>query len=168
MLVILASITYNLKDQQFIKDRFGGSLDRQFSLRTAERQYELGNAKRSQILILMINKIEIKWIGDGPYSYFDIRTGKFKKTKHFTQIIWTYFDLGLIGLVVLFAYIFSLIKYLDIDKGWPKLLFTGVILVYAFYTTILSDIAIMLSLMIIFNKKIDESSNNSISRLEEK
>jgi hypothetical protein len=163
VILVLSSIGYGLKDNEIVEKRFGGSLKRQFAIETAQRQFDLGNAKRVQILILMINRIDTKWIGDGPYSYFDIRKGEFKKTKHFTQIIWTYFDLGLIGLFAIFCYVLSIIKYLDIDRGLPRWSFVAVIMVYSFYTTIFSDIAIILSLMIIFNKKANEPYYNSIS-----
>lgn len=159
MMAVLASVAFNMSDSEFVEKRFGGSLEGQFSIKTAQRQFDLGYAKRSQILIMMVKKIETKWIGDGPYSYFDIRTGEFKQTQHFTQIIWTYFDLGLIGLFIIFGYIFSIIKYLDIKRGWPKFIFVSVIFIYAFYTTIFSDIAIMLSLMTVFNKKENYSNN---------
>ncbi|WP_296315247.1 hypothetical protein [Winogradskyella sp. UBA3174] len=156
-----------IKDAEFIKKRFGGSIERQFSIAVAQKQYDLKNAKRSQILIVVINNLERKWIGDGPYSYFDIFTGKFNYTKHFTQIIWSYFDLGLLGIFIVLGYLRAIIKYLDIKKGIPKLIFFGFLLTYTFYTTIYSDIAIIFSMFIIFNKKNSNELNNySFSRLE--
>lgn len=151
--IFVALFTYSLRDQEFISERIGGSFERQYSLGAAEKQYELGTAKRGQILIMVLNKMDIKWIGDGPYSYFNILTGKFKKTIHFSQLLWTYFDLGVIGLIVVMGLLISILKYLDIDKGIPFYTFLLIFTVYAFYTTIFSDIAIMFSLIMMFNKK---------------
>lgn len=166
-LIALLFAINEIKDAEFMKKRFGGTLDRQFSVEVAQKQYNLKTAKRSQILLLIFSRIEPKWIGEGPYSYFDIRTGKFNYTKHFTQIIWSYFDLGIFGVLVVLGYLIAIIKYLDIKKGIPKLIFFGFLLTYTFYTTIYSDIAIIFSLFIIFNKKNPNELNNySFSRLE--
>jgi hypothetical protein len=143
---------YSLKNKDFIQNRLGGTLEQQFSLKNAERFYELKTAKRFQIVMVLYSKIKTKWIGEGPYSYFDIRTGKFRQTRHFTQLIWTYYDLGLLGLIIVLGYILSLTTYLDVDKGLPYLFFFGVFLVYSFYTTIFSDITIIFGVFTIFNK----------------
>jgi len=153
LFVIILFGGYSLKDQQFIQNKLGGTLEKQFSIESAEKYYELGTAKRFQIILVASKKIETKWIGDGPYSYFDILTGKFKQTRHFTQLIWTYYDLGLLGLLVVLGYIISLMSYLDIEKGIPFMFALGIFLVYSLYTTILSDIAIIFGIMSIFNRK---------------
>jgi hypothetical protein len=160
---------YSLRDEEFVKTRLGGAFESQYSLKSAEKQFELTTAKRGQILIVVFNTLETKWIGEGPYSYFNILTGQFTKTKHFTQLIWTYFDLGIIGLIVVMGLIISIIKYLDIDKGIPFYSFLLIFTVYAFYTTVFSDIAIMFSIFMTFNKKnLNEFNNYTISRLEKK
>lgn len=143
---------YSVRNKDFIQNRLGGKLEQQFSIKNAEKFYKLKTAKRFQIVMVAYSKIKTKWIGDGPYSYFNIRTGKFKQTRHFTQLIWTYFDLGIFGIILVLAYILSLTSYLDIDKGLPYLLFLGVFLVYSFYTTIFSDITIIFGVFTIFNK----------------
>ncbi|GGW38953.1 hypothetical protein GCM10007383_24660 [Arenibacter certesii] len=152
LVLAIVSAGYSVRNKDFIQKRLGGSLEQQFSLKNAERFYELGTAKRFHIVMVAYSKIKTKWIGDGPYSYFDIRTGKFKQTMHFTQLIWTYYDLGIFGLIVVFGYILSLIRYLDIDRGLPYMLFLGIFMIYAFYTTIFSDIAIIFGVFTIFNK----------------
>lgn len=144
---------YNLREEQFIQDKLGGKLEKQFSIDNARKFYELGTAKRFQIILVAATQLKTKWIGDGPYSYFDIRTGKFKQTRHFTQLIWTYYDLGLLGLLIVLGYIISMLRYLDIEKGIPFMFALGIFLVYSLYTTILSDIAIMFGIMSIFNRK---------------
>lgn len=154
--VLVASILitgYNLREKQFIQDKLGGTLERQLSMESAEKFYELGTAKRFQIILVAAKKIETKYLGDGPYSYFDIRTGKFAQTRHFTQLIWTYYDLGLLGLIIVLSYMVFLMRYLGIERGIPYAFALGLFLVYAIYTTILSDIAIMFALFTIFNRK---------------
>ena len=161
LVIFLISIGYSLKEEKFVQRKLGGTFEKQFSLQSAEKFYEDTTAKRFQILIVAAKVLKTKWIGDGPYSYFDVRTGKFKQTKHFTQLIWTYFDLGIIGLVVVFFYMFYLISYLDIDKGIPFLIFTAIFLLYALYTTILSDIAILFAIFTVFNKRIKQAKISS-------
>ncbi|WP_271768265.1 hypothetical protein [Aquimarina algiphila] len=156
--IVFLSITllfsgYLLKDKEFIQKRLGGTLERQISIEAAEKFYELGTAKRFQIIIVAVKKLETKWIGDGPYSYFNILTGEFKKTQHFTQLIWTYFDLGILGLIVVLCLMRYFIRYLDVDKGLPTLFFFGVFFVYSFYVPIFSDIAIIFSMFFIFSRK---------------
>lgn len=150
--LVIVSAGYSVRNKDFIQKRLGGSLEQQFSLKNAEKFYELGTAKRFHIVMVAYNNIKTKWIGDGPYSYFDIRTGKFEQTRHFTQLIWTYYDLGILGLFIVFTYMLVFISYLDIDKGLPLLFFLGIFLVYSYYTTIFSDIAIIFSVFTIFNK----------------
>ncbi|WP_394974398.1 hypothetical protein [uncultured Croceitalea sp.] len=149
--IILAG--YSLREKQFIQNKLGGTLERQFSLESAEKFYELGTAKRFQIILVAAKKIKTKYLGDGPYSYFDIRTGKFTQTRHFTQLIWTYYDLGLLGLLIVLFYIVFLTRYLNIEPGIPYIFALGLFLIYAVYTTILSDIAIMFTLVTLFNRK---------------
>lgn len=148
----ISYIGYSVKDEKIIQDRLGGSLEKQTSLATAEKYYDLGTAKRFQIIIVAYKKIPTKWIGDGPYSYFDIRTGKFKQTMHFTQLIWSYYDLGLVGLFLVILYMIQLLKFLNIPRGIPLLFFGGIFFFYSLYTTVLSDIAIFFALFAMFNK----------------
>lgn len=154
--IIVASLSltiYNLRKQEFVEKILGGQFERQYSIEVSELRYESKTAKRGQILIVILNKLPVKVIGDGPYSYFNLLTGKFTNTKHFTQIIWTYFDLGLIGTVIFFGLLISLISYLNIPRGILFHVFLSVFVVYSFYTTIFSDIAILFSLLMTFNKK---------------
>lgn len=152
LVVTMATLGYNLKEKQFIQNKLGGKLEKQLSVENAKKYYELGTAKRFQIILIAATQVETKWIGDGPYSYFDIRTGVFKQTRHFTQLIWSYYDLGLFGLFVVFAYIVCILGALDIEKGIPFVFALGVFMVYALYTTILSDIAIMFGVVSLFNR----------------
>lgn len=110
--------------------------------------FEKGYAKRPQVVVTYATKKELKWIGDGPYNYFNIFTGKFKKTNHFSQLIWSYNDLGIIGLVVTIITAFFLIKSLSLEYESFVLIY-GVFILYLFMTTVYFDIAMMLSLFLI-------------------
>ncbi len=140
---------YSLKDKPFIQKRLGGPLQEQLSMDRAERYYELGTAKRFQIVMVAAGRLETKWIGDGPYSYFDIRSGRFTKAPHFSQLLWTYFDLGLIGLLVVITYLWVITGSLHLKGGVITYFVFGVLMIYSFYTTLLSDIAMLYSIFFI-------------------
>jgi hypothetical protein len=136
---------YNLRNTSIIQSKLGGSLSEQLSVEKALKVYELRTAKRFQIVVVAFKKLKTKWMGDGPYSYFDIRSGMFKNAPHFSQLIWTYFDLGVLGLLVFLYFLWELIKQLSFGKGIIRIsLFLGFLLI-SFYTTVLSDFGILLS-----------------------
>lgn len=168
--IILIGITaYNFRNLSLITSKVGGTFERHYTVEKSIRFFNEGTAKREQIVIAAVNSLEIKYIGDGAYSYFDIRTGKFKNTVHFSQIIWTYFDLGLIGLIVVFFYTISLLK--KTVTTTDKYLFFSILFLfgaYMFYTTPFSEIGLLLSLFLFFNfNQRNELNNNTFSRLEE-
>ncbi|WP_147415816.1 hypothetical protein [Ulvibacterium marinum] len=109
-------------------------------------------AKRPQIVVVYAAKKDLKVMGNGPYDYFDIFTGKFKQTKHFSQLIWTYNDLGLLGLLIVIFLAFTLIKSLNLKKE-SALLLSLVFLMYLFMTNAYSDLAMMLSFLLIRNSR---------------
>jgi len=127
-------------------------IDTQYNVTKSWENFEKGIAKRPQVIITYARKIPLKWIGDGPYSYFDILKGKFAKTKHFSQMIWTYADLGLIGLFLFLLLLWSLVRSLEIS-GYLSAIVFGVILIYSLMTTIFSDLAIMISLISLLQKR---------------
>ena len=104
ILVLSAIFIYNIRNIDLITSRLGGTFEKHFTIEKSYRFFKEGTAKREQIVISAINSIDTKVIGDGPYSYFNIRTGEFNNTIHFSQLLWTYFDLGLLGLFTLFIY----------------------------------------------------------------
>lgn len=116
------------------------------------RNYERGIAKRPQVVISYATKIPIKVIGDGPYSYFNIIKGQFENTKHFSQLIWTYADLGLIGLILTLLMLYALTLSLGLSIQLRYIVFSF-IMVYAFMTTIFSDLAIMITFMSLLQNK---------------
>lgn len=107
--------------------------------------YKSGIAKRPQVVITYATKLPLRIVGKGPYSYFNILKREFTATKHFSQLIWAYADLGIVGLILLIFLLYLLVNSFNLDKGVKIILF-GVILVYAFMTTIFSDLAIMITL----------------------
>lgn len=154
---------YGLREKEMITNKIGGKFDNQYTLKVSERQYELGKAKRGQIIIVAANKRSHSFFGSGPYSYFDIMSGKFSKNKHFSQLIWTYFDLGLLGLLIAVFYFLSIISFLDIPRGFFYAFFLSILLGYSIYTTFFSDIAILFTLLMTFNKKKNEFNSSAIS-----
>lgn len=114
---------------------------------------ERGYAKRPQIVISYIQD-SLKIIGEGPYDYFNLLTGEFKKSMNFSQLIWTYNDLGITGVMVVMLLLFVIISYLGLDRE-SKIVLTFIMLFYLFMTNVYYDIAMMLSLFIIVNRKIN-------------
>lgn len=154
-IVLISIIVFNLSlkihaiNAQYIyfKDRYTP----QQSLIAFERGY----AKRPQVVVAYATRKELKWIGDGPYNYFNILTAKFKKTNHFSQLIWSYNDLGIIGLIAIIISAFFLIKSLSL-KYESFVLIYGIFILYLFMTTVYFDIAMMLSLFLIKSKNKQE------------
>ena len=124
----------------------------EYNVEKSARNFERGIAKRPQVLITYASKIPIKIVGDGPYSYFNILKGEFALTQHFSQIIWTYADLGLIGLVVFISLLFTLVKSLILPSYMFVIIFI-IMITYSLMTTIFSDIAIMITLCSLFHIK---------------
>ena len=120
-------------------------MENEYNPKKSYRNFERGIAKRPQVVISYATKIPAKIIGDGPYSYFDIIKGEFKLTKHFSQLIWSYADLGIIGVLLVVIILYNLIKSLYL----PRYIFIPIfliIIIYSFMTTIFSDLAIMITL----------------------
>lgn len=144
------ALLYNIRNIDVITSKVGGTFERHFTVEKSYRFFLEGTAKREQIVIAAINSIDTKFIGDGPYSYFDIRTGKFKNTIHFSQLLWTYFDLGLLGLITIFFYIYHIVRVLNISNKWFFLYIFSIITIYSFYTTPFSEIGIVFSVFLFF------------------
>jgi hypothetical protein len=168
-LVILSLIAYNVRNIEFITSRLGGTIEQHYTIEKSKYFYEEKTAKRLQIIIVAVNLLDTKYIGDGPYSYFDIRTGKFNNTFHFSQVLWSYFDLGLIGLIIVLGFMYSLVKSVLFDKKYLIIFIYPISLVYMMYTTVFTEIGILLGLFLIFSiKSNNEFNNNPIPRLEKK
>ncbi|WP_019037499.1 hypothetical protein [Psychroflexus tropicus] len=162
-------LVYNIRNIGFITSKLGGTIENNYTVEKAKYFYDEAKAKRLQIIIVAINELETKYIGSGPYSYFDILTGKFKNTIHFSQFIWCYFDLGLFGLLTLLFYIYHLIRSTLKKNQYLFIFIFPITIIYMMYTTPFSEIGILISLFLIFSIKYpNEFNNNTIPRLEKK
>lgn len=121
------------------------ALDYQRSLRF----YEKGSATRQQTLIVLINE-ELKWIGEGPYTYFDILTGSFYQAPNFSQWLWLYFDIGLIGLF-LFSLFFKRFTYLSQTKAKFHYILLGLLLVYSMFTIVTNSLSFMFTYFLFYH-----------------
>lgn len=112
-------------------------------LNDAEYFYEAGGASRQQIIFMLL-KQGITLFGNGPYSYFNILTGSFEGTENFSQWIWNYFDLGLIGVILFVTYTF-IIQYKFGRNNNYSLLITFFLLFFGFFTNYTSDFSMLLT-----------------------
>lgn len=167
--LLFALIVYNIRNIEYVTSKLGGTIENNYTVEKSSIFYEEGTAKRIQIIIVALTELDIKYLGDGPYSYFDILTGKFTRTIHFSQIIWSYFDLGILGLFSIFMYIFNLIRSTLKTNKYLFIFVFPITLVYMMFTTPFSEIGILISLFLIFSlKQTNEFNNSTISRLEKK
>ncbi|WP_159022158.1 hypothetical protein [Formosa sp. L2A11] len=127
-------------------------IKKEYNVKKSYINYERGIAKRPQVIITYASKIPLKIFGDGPYSYFNILKGKFSKTKHFSQILWMYADLGIIGLVIFIMLLYAIVKNLELSNHINVFVF-GITLVFSLMTTIFSDLCIMITLMCILQNR---------------
>lgn len=109
---------------------------------------ERGHAKRPQVIIDQLYNYPFKFIGNGPYDYFDLSKSAFKNTIHFSQLIWTYNDLGIIGIILVFLITYFIVKKLELNRESFFITFV-VLTLYLFMTTFYNDVAIMLTLFLL-------------------
>ena len=120
-------------------------------------------ARRPNIVIYYMYFRPLTLIGEGPYDYFNFKEGKFKKTHHFSQLIWTYNDLGMVGLIIVILFMFLLVKSLALSR-WRMWLVFIVLMIYAFMTIALFDFALIMALLLIVNQKLpNELDTDSVS-----
>lgn len=105
-------------------------------------------AKRPHILIDFVVNKPVEWIGHGPYDYFNIVTSKFKNTKHFSQMIWAYNDLGLLGFLLIILLLYQILISLRLAKKEFRILFI-MSLFFLFMTNMYSDLAMMFSFILL-------------------
>lgn len=127
-------------------------IEAEYNVKKSYQNYERGIAKRPQVLITYASKIPLKIIGDGPYSYFNILTGRFTKTEHFSQIIWVYADLGIIGIFIFIFLLYAIVTSLELS-GYISIFIFAIVIVYSLMTTIFSDLAIMITLISLLQKR---------------
>jgi hypothetical protein len=96
--------------------------------------YEM--SRFQEIVLIAISKKKI--IGDGAFSYYNVRTGEFKLGSNYSQLLWFYHDLGIIGL--LFFFLLIAVLTLRLTKNPNYFLFFS-FLIYSFFTTTLMDVS---------------------------
>lgn len=113
--------------------------------KTATSLVQNKTAGRLQTISYFIfNKI-VLIIGMGPYSYYDPLNSFFNFNFNFSQIIWFYYDIGLVGVVLFFIWIFSLSKKVSGKVSFEPLLDFIIVsfIVFSVYTTTLNSITIL-------------------------
>ena len=62
---------------------FYENFSKNYTIEKSKLDFERITAKRLQIAVVYATQMPLKIIGEGPYDYFNIFNGKFKKTEHF-------------------------------------------------------------------------------------
>ena len=105
-----------------------------------------GNAGRIQTAFYVFtNKLSI--FGYGPSSYFNPLSGGFQLNLNFSQLLWFFYDLGVIGVVLVISLISSFLYSFNIEKNIRIYLFS-MILAYSFSSTIFDQVVFMLTINI--------------------
>jgi hypothetical protein len=156
ILIILAFLTIlilflnNLEPKFYLdlKNKIFSKLD----VKSAIYWYKQGLARREQIVLVLLSE-GINFTGYGAYSYFNMLTGQFNKTfRHFSQLLWTYYDLGVIGLGLFIYYIKSLHNLFKEQKASYNSCLTLALIIYSFFTIVTFDLSFMLTYFI-YKKK---------------
>lgn len=105
-----------------------------------------GTAGRIQTFFYVFtNKLSI--FGYGPSSYFNPLSGGFQLNLNFSQLLWFFYDLGVIGVVLVISLISSFLYSFNIEKNIRIYLFS-MILAYSFSSTIFDQVVFMLTINI--------------------
>lgn len=148
IIAICAVVIFSLAIKLPVLNAHFQNFSTNYTIQKSIAAFERTNAKRPQVLIVYATQMPLKIIGEGPYDYFDIFKGEFKKTKHFSQIIWSYNDLGLIGMTIVILMGMVISWNFGLRKEYRRILF-GLIIFYLFMTNVYSDLAICLSLILV-------------------
>ena len=109
----------------------------------AELFYETAQGNRPAT-VLHLARQRIKFIGEGPHALYNPLTNKFNKGGDTSQLITFYVELGVIGLLVSYAMLYSL------TLGRRKSEFTRLYLVVLIVISAVSNIFLDASIMMIF------------------
>jgi len=127
-----------------LQNKLSNSLD----YKSALKWYKEGNARREQIIIVLL-KDGLNFFGHGAYTYFDIIRGRFSGVfRHFSQLIWFYYDLGLVGLTLFLAFIYKTNRLFKTNSSNYSFYLTFGLLLYSFFTIVTFDISFMLTYFI--------------------
>lgn len=133
---------------------------------SVNQNFDPNYAQRGDILVYYVTQ-KFKIIGEGPYNYYDPIGKQFKMFQNFSQYLWFYNDLGILGVIgTIFTYTFLYFKY-NVFKSY-KIIYLVMILVYAYFSNTLSDIAFNLTFSLFILKDVihkDEHRLHTIPRL---
>jgi len=119
-----------------------------------------GSAGRTQTFYyILTNKLSI--FGNGPSSYFNPLKGGFQLNANFSQLLWFYYDLGVMGVVLLISLIYSFLISFSFPNHLRVYLFF-LILAYSFSSTIFDQVAFLLLLNIFVSLFAKRHLHNSI------
>lgn len=120
--------------------------------------YELGVAAREHIVVVIL-KEGLLFFGNGAYSYFDITRGEFNNMfRHFSQYIWFYYDLGLVGLSLIMVFFYRMHKlFKQNQSSYSNFMILGVVL-YSYFTIVTFDISFVL-IYFLYKYSDDKKSN---------
>ena len=143
-------LSYQPRIAHFFKQQINVVTDYETSL----KHYLDGKAKRGHTINVWLHE-EIRWIGDGPYSFYDISTGKYSDSSaNFSQWLWAYHDIGLIGLF-LFLLVFIFMMNTFREKKFHSLYLSFLFFMYGFFTIVMFDISFLLIYFIYKRKNAD-------------
>lgn len=116
-----------------------------FDFDTIIRRTEMGLADRFQTVVFFFLSKSFFLIGNGPFSYFDPFAAEFQFNLNFSQFIWFYYDIGLIGVVLFLLFIGSL--FTSYETNFRRDHFFNFLvlcfLVYSFFTTTLNSTTVL-------------------------
>lgn len=115
---------------------------RSLSMETSFSLVENGTAGRLQTLIYLFNQ-PLLIIGNGPFSYFDPFTYEFAFNPNFSQFIWFYYDLGIIGVLMFMVWIVNIYKEVFKKKNSLSNFLFFAFLLYSLFTTSLNSITML-------------------------
>tara|TARA_B100000214_G_scaffold124414_1_gene88301 strand:- start:2752 stop:3138 length:387 start_codon:yes stop_codon:yes gene_type:complete len=105
-----------------------------------------GSAGRIQTFFyILTNKLSI--FGNGPSSYFNPLKSGFQLNLNFSQLLWFYYDLGVMGVVLLISLIYSFLVSFSFSNHLRVYLFF-LIFAYSFSSTIFDQLSFLLILNI--------------------
>lgn len=107
---------------------------------------EEGMATRFQTIYFLFTKGFLIY-GNGPASYFNPFSGGFQINLNFSQIIWTYYDLGIVGIIFLFSLMISYVRLFKI-KNDIRAIILFLFLSYSFVSTPLDSLVFLMTLNI--------------------
>ncbi|WP_181163611.1 hypothetical protein [Pontibacter mangrovi] len=130
----------------------------------ALKMYEAGVATRIQTLVVFINN-KVEWLGHGPYSYFDILSGIFYQNPNFSQWIWFYFDLGIVGVVAFILFLLNFDVRGNLNKKRYGSIILGMLFIYAIFSTVTVDLTFTFTFFLFCRREQQpyEYNNTSIS-----